>query len=88
MRTTDDDDEILRSLKFVMSNTATLALMHESVNVNSLGGHDFTRSWFAWCNSEFGKTILHLAKHKPHLIFRSEYSEVSYNIDKVLSELV
>ena len=25
---------------------------------------------FAWCNSEFGKTILHLAKNKPHLIFK------------------
>ncbi|EGW30110.1 uncharacterized protein SPAPADRAFT_57566 [Spathaspora passalidarum NRRL Y-27907] len=84
MRTTDDDEEILRSLKLVMETTAGLGLMHETVDVNSRGGHQYSRSWFAWCNSEFGKTILHLAKHKPHLIFKDEFSQ-SYDIDKVLS---
>jgi meiotically up-regulated gene 157 (Mug157) protein len=84
MRTTDDDDEIMNALNMVMENTAGLGLMHESVQVNSKHGKDFTRSWFAWCNSEFGKTILHLAKTKPHLIFKGEYS-APYDIDQVLS---
>ena len=70
IRTTDDDDEIILSLEMIMRTTANLGLMHESVNVNSRQGRDYTRSWFAWCNSEFGKTILHLAKNKPHLIFK------------------
>lgn len=85
MRTTDDDDEILDSLNYIMHNTAGLGLMHESVHVNSRNGRDFTRSWFAWCNSEFGKTILHLAKHKPHLIFKEEFANTEYDIDSILS---
>ncbi|CAK7893271.1 hypothetical protein CAAN1_01S13894 [[Candida] anglica] len=83
IRTTDDDDEILESLDFIMKTTAKLGLMHESVHVNSLGGQQYTRSWFSWCNSEFGKTILHLAKHKPHLVFKPEYAK-PYDIDSVL----
>ncbi|GEQ67514.1 hypothetical protein JCM33374_g1179 [Metschnikowia sp. JCM 33374] len=85
MRTTDDDTEIMDSLKHVMDSTAGLGLMHESVNVNSGNGNDYTRSWFAWCNSEFGKTILHLAVHKPHLIFKKEFSQTPYDIDKVFA---
>lgn len=87
IRTTDDDEEIKQNLKMIMDTTAGLGLMHESIHVNSREGHSFTRSWFAWCNSEFGKTILHLAKHKPHLIFKKEYSETSYDLDAVLSEM-
>ncbi|KAK6201604.1 uncharacterized protein RJT21DRAFT_36131 [Scheffersomyces amazonensis] len=85
IRTTNDDEEIKQSLKLVMETTAGLGLIHESVNVNSYGGRDFTRPWFAWCNSEFGKTILHLAKYKPHLIFKDEWSSQPYNIDAILS---
>lgn len=85
IRTTDNDEEIVKALNMVMENTAGLGLMHESVHVNSKHGRDFTRSWFAWCNSEFGKTILHLAQKKPHLIFKDEYA-VPYDIERVLSE--
>lgn len=70
MRTTTDDDEILHSLKQVMHTTAGLGLMHESVHVDSPHGKQYTRLWFAWCNSELGKTILHLAKTKPHLVLK------------------
>lgn len=83
IRTSDNDHEILDSLHQIMTTTANLGLMHESVHVNSPHGRDFTRSWFAWCNSEFGKTILHLALHKPHLIFK--YGEAAYRIDDALS---
>lgn len=85
IRTSDDDEEIMNNLKMVMENTAGLGLMHESIHVNSKYGRSFTRSWFAWCNSEFGKTILYLAKNKPHLIFKDEYA-ASYDIDKILSK--
>lgn len=69
IRTSDNDDEILELLELLKKTTAGLGLMHESVNVNSLHGKQFTRPWFAWCNSEFGKTILDLADRKPYLIF-------------------
>lgn len=85
IRTTNDDDEILSSLKLVMETTAGLGLMHESINVNVPHGRDFTRSWFAWCNSEFGKTILHLAKNKPHLIFKSEYLTSPYDLESLFT---
>lgn len=70
IRTTDNDTEILRSLELLKGSTAGLGLMHESVNVDL--PHSFTRSWFAWCNSEFAKTILDLAQRKPHLIFEKD----------------
>ncbi|CAN3365899.1 hypothetical protein DICA3_E27644 [Diutina catenulata] len=75
IRTSNDDDEIMNALDMVMKSTGGLGLMHETVHVNSPGGMDYTRPWFAWCNSEFGKTILHLAKHKPHLIFKKEFHQ-------------
>lgn len=81
IRTTDDDDEILSNLNIVMETTGGLGLMHESINVNSVRGKDYTRPWFAWCNSEFGKTILYLAKHKPHLIFKEQYQSTAYDLE-------
>lgn len=88
IRTTDDDTEILNNLQLIMENTAELGLMHESVQVNSKKGKEFTRSWFAWCNSEFGKTIMYLAKHKPHLIFKKEFANKAYDINNALASLV
>lgn len=85
IRTTDDDNEIIKSLKYVMGTTAGLGLMHESVKVNSMKGLSYTRPWFAWCNSEFGKTILHLAKHKPHLIFKEEFASTPYSLESVFA---
>lgn len=86
IRTTDDDDEILTNLKMIMQTTAGIGLMHESINVNQPRGKDYTRPWFAWCNSEFGKTILHLAKYKPHLIFKEEYHSKPYDINELFVE--
>lgn len=85
MRTSTNDEEIMENLERVMAATGGLGLMHESVNVNARGGNDYTRPWFAWCNSEFGKTILHLAVHKPHLIFKKEYASKPYDLDAVFS---
>lgn len=82
IRTSDDDDEIMRSLRFVMQTTAGLGLMHESVNVNSPHGQEYTRPWFAWCNLELAKTVLHLARHKPHLVMKDGGA---YDVRAVLS---
>jgi meiotically up-regulated gene 157 (Mug157) protein len=72
IRTSDDDEEILELLELIKSTTAGLGLMHEGIHVNSPNGKIFTRPWFSWCNSEFGKTMLDLAERKPWLIFRDE----------------
>ncbi|CCE86422.1 Piso0_004911 [Millerozyma farinosa CBS 7064] len=87
IRTSDDDNEILQNLKLVMETTGGLGLMHETVQVNSKGGFTYTRPWYAWCNSEFGKTILDIAKRKPHLIFKEKFKHSSYDIDTVLSRI-
>lgn len=85
MRTTDSDEEIMEDLQLIMDSTANLGLIHESVHVNSKNGVLFTRSWFAWGNAEFGKTLLHLAAEKPHLLFKPEYAE-PYNLHEVLKD--
>ncbi|QDS73151.1 hypothetical protein FKW77_001943 [Venturia effusa] len=66
--TSDNDKEIGRLLEMV-KNVSRLGLIHESVHVNVPGGEQYSRSWFAWANSVFAKTILDLAKRKPHLLF-------------------
>lgn len=82
IRTTDDDDEILKLLDMIKTTTGGLGLMHEGVNVNSLNGMTFTRPWFSWCNSEFGKTILDLANRKPWLIFDEDKTDIETDILK------
>jgi len=64
--TSDDDSEIIECVDMV-KNVSLMGLINESVNVNYQ--MDSTRSWFAWANSVFAQTILHLAKTKPHLLF-------------------
>ena len=64
--TTDSDSEITECINLVR-NSSRLGLVHESVNVNDI--NQYTRSWFAWANSVFAKTILKIAAEKPHLIF-------------------
>ncbi|CEP24516.1 unnamed protein product [Cyberlindnera jadinii] len=80
IRTTDDDEEIKENLQLVLQNTAGLGLIHETIHVNFRDGLRYTRPWFAWANSEFGKTILDLAKRKPHLIFKDEYSNEPFQV--------
>ncbi|KAL8972606.1 MAG: hypothetical protein Q9183_000464 [Haloplaca sp. 2 TL-2023] len=64
--TSDDDEEILDSLRAVRSSSR-LGLVHESIHVERVA--DYTRSWFAWANSVFAQTILDIAARKPHLLF-------------------
>ncbi|KAH3681648.1 hypothetical protein WICPIJ_007374 [Wickerhamomyces pijperi] len=84
IRTSNDDEEILELLELVLKNTGGLGLIHESINVMVPDGSSYTRSWFSWANSEFGKTILDLAERKPHLIFKDGYKKKPYSIEKDL----
>jgi uncharacterized protein len=70
--TSDDDEEILNCLERV-KNVSVFGLINESVDVDrgvrsGGGGDGMTRSWFAWANSVFAKTVLELVERKPGLI--------------------
>ncbi|CCG83128.1 Meiotically up-regulated gene 157 protein [Taphrina deformans PYCC 5710] len=65
--TSNDKTEIASCLEAVVSSTADLGLMHESVN--AWRTTDYTRPWFAWANALFATTILDLEKRFPELLF-------------------
>lgn len=56
--TSSDDDEIRDCLTTLISTTAGTGFMHEAFNKDN--ANDYTRPWFAWCNTLFGELILHL----------------------------
>eukprot|EP00026_Physarum_polycephalum_P008214 Phypoly_transcript_08293.p1 GENE.Phypoly_transcript_08293~~Phypoly_transcript_08293.p1 ORF type:complete len:495 (+),score=79.24 Phypoly_transcript_08293:205-1485(+) len=66
-QTSDDDNEIVQCLDWLKASSAGTGFMHESFNRNNAS--DYTRSWFAWANSQFGYLILTLAEERPYLIF-------------------
>lgn len=71
--TSDNDDEIMDCLARV-KNVSVFGLINESVDVyRGVGstGDGMTRSWFAWANSVYARTILWLAEEKPELVLSS-----------------
>ena len=66
--TSDDEIEIMECVNMV-KNVSLMGLINESVDVQ-MGANSITRSWFAWANSVFAQTILHLAEKKPALVFK------------------
>jgi hypothetical protein len=64
--TSDNEGEIESCLRTLIATTAGTGFMHESFNENNPG--DYTRPWFAWCNSAFGELIVYLAKTRPGVL--------------------
>ena len=72
--TSDDDREIMDCLERV-KNVSVFGLINESVDVHTGvrkggGGQGMTRSWFAWANSVYAKTVLDLIERKPELLLK------------------
>ncbi|KAI2631183.1 glycoside hydrolase family 125 protein [Xylaria nigripes] len=67
--TTDDDLEIIKSVREILQSTDGYGLIHESIN--SFNVTQWTRSWFGWANAVFGQMILELEERKPHLLKES-----------------
>ncbi|PVH95214.1 glycoside hydrolase family 125 protein [Periconia macrospinosa] len=64
--TSDDDDEIVRNLRWLLQSTDGLGVMHESVDAHNAAS--WSRQWFSWANGLFGQAILDIEKRKPHLL--------------------
>lgn len=68
--TSDNVTEIMECVDRV-KNVTLMGVVNESIDVErgGRGAGAYTRSWFAWANSVFAQTILHLAETNPSLIF-------------------
>ncbi|KAJ1789902.1 hypothetical protein LPJ59_005262 [Coemansia sp. RSA 2399] len=64
--TSDNETEVRECLDQLKTSTAGLGLMHESVSVANPA--DFTRSWFAWCNSLVGLFVIDALARFPGII--------------------
>jgi len=64
--TSQDEAEIRDCLLLLIKSSAGTGLLHESFDVDN--PNEYSRSWFAWCNSLFGVLIHHLLTERPSLI--------------------
>lgn len=79
--TSDNDDEIRHLLNQIVGSNAETGFLHESFDVNDV--NQYTRSWFAWCNTLFGELILNLLFTKPYLLLKDD----SVPIDKLVPNI-
>lgn len=87
IRSSNDETEIMEALKLLMETSTELGLIHETVNGFVPGGHVYTRSWFAWANSEFAKTLLHIAETKPWLILKDYRQGDKFSLQEFIKSL-
>ncbi|KAL1597265.1 hypothetical protein SLS60_008849 [Paraconiothyrium brasiliense] len=64
--TSDDDEEIVKNLRWLVQSTDGYGLMHESVHAHTEGV--WSRQWFSWANGLFGQVILDLERRKPWIL--------------------
>ena len=64
--TSTNEEEILSCLRLLIKSSAGTGLLHESFNADNAS--DYTRAWFAWCNSLFGGLIVQLLQERPGLL--------------------
>lgn len=67
--TSNDASEVEGVLQMLVSSTAGLGLIHESIN--SFNEKDWTRQWFSWANGLFGQMILDVEQRMPQVLARS-----------------
>jgi len=61
-----NNEEILNCLRLLIKSSAGTGLLHESFSVDNAS--DYTRPWFAWCNSLFAGLIVRLVQERPELL--------------------
>ncbi|KAJ2681176.1 hypothetical protein GGI25_000131 [Coemansia spiralis] len=64
--TSNNYTEVKECLELVKTTTSGLGLMHESVSVTK--PEDYTRSWFAWCNSLASQFVIDALSRFPGII--------------------
>ncbi|KAM3086907.1 hypothetical protein ACMFMG_001027 [Clarireedia jacksonii] len=67
--TSSDPTEITNALHEIVSSTAGLGLIHESIN--TFDQSKWTRQWFSWANGLFGQCLLDLRTRLPSVLAQS-----------------
>jgi meiotically up-regulated gene 157 (Mug157) protein len=64
--TSRDSNEIAHCLRMLIDTNARTGFMHESFDANDPS--NYTRPWFAWCNSLFGELLVRVAASHPSIL--------------------
>ena len=64
--TSSDSSEIAHCLRMLIDTSAGTGFMHEAFAENDPA--NYTRPWFAWCNSLFGEFVIGIANAHPEIL--------------------